>query len=117
VFGLPVTTAYTIGSLRYEAKETEIDTETSFTASVSQRIIYHLMPNLNDFDFESIAERVLHEVKGMNTSFPRFSHSTDNRHQIIFDMKALVPIYLKETLLFLKFRGAIKSLMRLLLNL
>jgi hypothetical protein len=83
VFGLPVTTPFTIGSLRYEAKETEIDSEISFTASVSQRITFHLMPNLHDFDFESIAERVMHEVNSMNISFRRFSHPTDSTHRAI----------------------------------
>jgi hypothetical protein len=82
VFGLPVTTAFAIGSLRYEAKETEIDSEISFTASVSQRITFHLMPNLHEFDFERIAERVLHEINGMNTNPPKVNHLTDSSYRV-----------------------------------
>jgi hypothetical protein len=41
------------------------------------------MPNLQGLDFESIAERVLHEINGINTSFPRLSHPTDSSLRVI----------------------------------
>jgi hypothetical protein len=41
------------------------------------------MPNLHEFDFESIAERVSHEINGMKTNTQKVNHLTDSSFRVI----------------------------------
>jgi hypothetical protein len=65
VFSLPVTAGFTIDALHYEAKEVIVESEIDLITPISQRINFHIFPQIHNFDFESLALEVRQDLKDM----------------------------------------------------
>jgi hypothetical protein len=66
VFALPTTASFSIDTLRYEAKEVLVEGEIDLITPLSQRINFHLFPNIYDFDFDTLAQEVRKEIQNID---------------------------------------------------